>query len=83
MRAVVGVALLGFLILGLAIGLTALALLALALLVFAVVASGGKALIFIAKLGKLLILLVLPAWAMVRAAFTLLFARFPHPAGRP
>lgn len=82
-RTVVGVALLGFLILGLAVGLTALALLALALLVFAVFASGGKALIVLAKLGKLLILLVLPAWAMLRAAFTLLFARFPHPAGRP
>ena len=82
LAAVVGIALLGFLILGLAIGLTALALLGIAALTLAVIASGGKALILFAKLGKLVILLALPAWAMVRAAFTLLFARFPRPAGR-
>ncbi len=81
--AVIGVTLLGFAILGLAIGFTALALLAIGGLVLAVIATGGKALIFFVKLGKLVILLALPAWAMVRAAFTLLFARFPRPTGRP
>lgn len=81
--AAIGITLLGFIILGLAIGLTVVAAASIVLLVIAVFATGGKALIFIAKLGKLVVLLALPAWAMVRAAVTLLFARFPKPEGRP
>jgi Zn-dependent protease with chaperone function len=79
---VLGVALLGFAILGLAIGLTLLSVGLLVGLVALVVFSGGKALVLVAKLGKLVILLAIPAWTMVRSTFTLLFSRFPKPVGR-
>ncbi|MGE0384461.1 MAG: M48 family metallopeptidase, partial [Gammaproteobacteria bacterium] len=48
-----------------------------------VIATGGKALFLLLKLGKFVLLLALPAWAMTRAAFHLMFARFPRPEGRP
>jgi len=79
---VLGVALLGFMILGLVIGLSLLSVGLIIGLVALVVFSGGKALIFIAKLGKLIILLAIPAWTMAKASFTLLFSRFPRPTGR-
>lgn len=79
---VIGIALMGFLILGLAIGLSLLSLVLLVGMIAAVVLTGGKALIVLAKLGKLVILLALPAWAMVRTSITLLFSRFPAPEGR-
>jgi len=79
---VLGVALLGFAILGLAIGLALLSVGLLIGLVALVVFSGGKALVLVAKLGKLVILLAIPAWTMVRSTFTLLFSRFPKPVGR-
>lgn len=79
---VIGVALLGFLILGLVIGFSVLLLLLLVGLGILVVATGGKALILLAKLGKLLIALVLAAWVMIKSSFTLLFARFDPPQGR-
>lgn len=79
---VIGVALLGFLILGLVIGFSVLLLLLLVGMGILVVATGGKALILLAKLGKLLIALVLAAWVMIKSSFTLLFARFDPPQGR-
>lgn len=79
---VFGVAALGFLILGLVIGLALVNLALIVGLVVLVVATGGKALILFAKLGKLVILLALPAWAMIRASLTLIFTRFPRPTGR-
>lgn len=79
---VIGIAFMGFFILGLAIGFSLLSLAALIGMVALVVLTGGKALIVLAKLGKLVILLALPAWAMVKSAFTLLFSRFPAPQGR-
>lgn len=79
---VLGIALLGFAILGLAIGLALLSVGLLVGLVALVVFSGGKALILVAKLGKLVFLLAIPAWTMVRSTFTLLFSRFPKPEGR-
>jgi len=79
---VIGVALLGFLILGLVIGFSLLLALLLIGLGILVVATGGKALILIAKLGKLLIALVLAAWVMIKSSITLLFARFDPPQGR-
>lgn len=82
LRKVFGVAALGFLILGLVIGLALVNLALIAGLAVLVVVSGGKALILFAKLGKLLILLAIPAWAMIRATVTLIFARFPRPEGR-
>lgn len=80
--AVIGIALLGFAVLGLVIGLTLLSLALLVGLVVLVVVTGGKALIVIAKLGKLVILLAIPAWTMARSSVTLLFSRFPRPQGR-
>ena len=80
--AVIGIALLGFVILGLVLGLTLLSLALLVGLVVLVVVTGGKALIVIAKLGKLVVLLALPAWTMARSSVTLLFSRFPRPQGR-
>lgn len=80
--AVIGIALLGFVVLGLAVGLTLLSLGLLVALAVLVVVSGGKALVLIAKLGKLVVLLAVPAWTMVRSAVTLLFSRFPRPQGR-
>lgn len=82
LRKVFGVAALGFLILGLVIGLALINLALIAGLVALVFLTGGKALVLFAKLGKLVILLALPAWAMIRASLTLLFTRFPRPAGR-
>lgn len=79
---VIGVALLGFLILGLVIGFSVLLLLLLVGMGILVVATGGKALILLAKLGKLLIALVLAAWVMIKSSFTLLFTRFNPPRGR-
>ena len=80
--AALAVALLGFGVLGIAI-LFALAPAALfAGLAFAVVVSGGKAAILLLKLGKLLYILILPAWVMIKSSFQMLFARFPRPEGR-
>ncbi len=80
--AVIGIALLGFVVLGLAIGLSLLSFALLIGLAVLVVVTGGKALVVIAKLGKLVILLAIPAWSMVRSSVTLLFSRFPRPQGR-
>lgn len=79
---VISIALLGFIILGVAIGFSILSIALLAALVAAVFLTGGKALLVVAKLGKLVILLALPAWAMIKSSFTLLFSRFPPPEGR-
>jgi Zn-dependent protease with chaperone function len=79
---VLAVALLGFAVLGFAV-LYALAPAALlAALGMAVVLTGGKALILLLKLGKLLLLLVIPAWLMIKSSVQMLFARFPRPEGR-
>lgn len=77
-----GIVFLGFGVLGIAM-LFALAPLALlGGLIFAVVVSGGKAAILLLKLGKLLFLLAIPAWVMVKSSVQMMFARFPRPEGR-
>lgn len=79
---VVGVALLGFLVFGVALFfslLTAAILVGIVLLVFF---SGGKLLLLLGKIGKLVYLLALPAWTMVKSSMTMLFSRFPPPTGR-
>ncbi len=79
---VLAVAMLGFAVLGFAM-LYALAPAALmGVLAVAVVLTGGKALILLLKLGKLLLLLVVPAWLMIKSSIQMLFARFPRPDGR-
>lgn len=76
------IVLLGFAIFGVAI-LFALAPLALlAGFTFAVIVSGGKAAILLLKFGKLLFILIIPAWVMIKASIQMMFARFPRPEGR-
>jgi Zn-dependent protease with chaperone function len=76
------VVLLGFAVLAVAI-LFALVPAALFVgLVILVVATGGKGLILLLKLGKLLVLLTLPAWIMIKSSVQMIFSRFPRPQGR-
>jgi len=79
---VIAVAALGFGILAVAFGfaLAPVALLAGVILLSAT--KGVWALLFLAKLGKLALLLVVPAWTMIKTSFSLLFARFDAPQGR-
>lgn len=80
--AVLGVAALGFGILALAFSFAlASAALLVGLVVLLVAKGGGLALLFV-KLGKLVVLLAIPAWTMVKSSLTLLFSRFPAPEGR-
>lgn len=78
------VALAGFLILGVAIGFSFLMIAAVGGLVYFAVASGagGGLVVLLAKLGKGLFLLAVPAWMMLRSTWTMLTSRFPAPSGR-
>jgi len=76
------VAALGFVVLGVALLFALLPLAALIGLGVLVVATGGKALIFVLKFGKLLILLLIPTWVMLKSSVQMLFSRFPKPEGR-
>ena len=81
--AAVSVALLGVLILAVAFGfafIPAAALIALGVLV-AFKATAVLVLVLL-KLGKLVILLAVPAWTMLRSSVSLLFSRFQPPQGR-
>ncbi len=82
LASVILVALLGFAIIGVAIGFSLLAAALLVGIVALAIFSGGKALLFLGKLGKLVIVLAIPAWTMVKSSFTILFSRFPKPQGR-
>lgn len=82
LASVIIVSLLGFGILAIAVGLAMLNVVLLVGVVFLVVVTGGKALILFAKLGKLLFILAIPAWTMIKSSFTLLATRFPKPQGR-
>ncbi len=74
-------ALLGFGILAAIVGLAGLGLLLVVGAVAAVVLTGGKALILVLKLGKLLILMIVPLWVLLRTSVTALFTRLPRPQG--
>lgn len=77
------VALLGFLLLGVAISFSLLMIGGFAgLVVLALKYGGGGVAIFLAKLGKLLFLMLIPAWMMLRSTWTLLTTRFAPPEGR-
>ncbi len=76
------VAALGFVVLGVALLFALLPLIALIGLGALVVLTGGKALIFVLKFGKLLILLLIPTWIMLKSSVQMLFSRFPKPEGR-
>lgn len=80
--AALGVVLLGFGVLGIVMLLALLPVALFAGLVAAVVLSGGKATILFLKLGKLVVLLLIPAWVMIKSSLQMLFTRFPRPQGR-
>jgi Zn-dependent protease with chaperone function len=81
-RRVFAIAALGFVILGLVIAMAMVNVALIGGVVLLVVFSGGKALLFFAKLGKLVIVLAIPVWLMLRTTWTLVFARLPRPGGR-
>jgi Zn-dependent protease with chaperone function len=74
--------LLGFGILAMVVGVAGLGLFVLVGFALAVVLSGGAALILLLKLGKLLIVLAIPLWYLVKASIRALFVRLPPPQGR-
>lgn len=76
------VALLGFGVLGVAMMFALVPVAAAAGLVVLTIATGGKALLFILKLGKLLIILAIPGWVMIKSSVQMLLTRFPRPEGR-
>jgi len=80
--AVLGVAALGLCILGVAFGFALLPAAALIVLGLLFATKGTLALLLLAKLGKLVILLALPAWTMIKSSVSLLFSRFQPPQGR-
>ncbi len=73
--------LLGFGLLALLMGAVGLGLLLLVGLAIAAALSGGGALLLVLKLGKLLVLLALPLWLMLRSSVRALFIRLPKPEG--
>ncbi|HEX4869980.1 MAG TPA: M48 family metallopeptidase [Moraxellaceae bacterium] len=78
------VALLGFLILAVALGFSLLMIGGFAgIAALALKYGGGGVALLLAKLGKLLLVLLVPAWMMLRSTWTLLTTRFPAPEGRP
>ena len=78
---VAALALLGFGILALLFGTVGLGLLVLAGVAAAVAYSGGAALLLLIKLGKVLVLLAIPLWFLVRFGVKALFVRLPSPQG--
>jgi Zn-dependent protease with chaperone function len=82
MLTALGVVLLGFVVLGIVMLFALLPAAALVGMVAAVVISGGKAAILLLKLGKLTLLLLIPAWVMIKSSIQMLFTRFPRPKGR-
>jgi Zn-dependent protease with chaperone function/3-phenylpropionate/cinnamic acid dioxygenase small subunit len=78
---VAALALLGFAILAVVVGFAGLGLVLLAGIAIATVLTGGKALILLFKLGKLLLLLAIPLWMLVKSSLSALFTRLPAPQG--
>lgn len=79
---VAALTLLGFGILALLIGAVGFGLVLILGLCVAVAASGGGALLLLLKFGKLVFLLVIPLWFLVKSAVKALFIRLPAPQGR-
>lgn len=78
---VAALAALGFAILALLFGFAASGLLLIAGLVIALLFHGGSAWLLVLKLGKVLLLLVVPLWLLVRASLAALVTRLPAPQG--
>lgn len=79
---VLAVMLLGFAVLAVAILFALLPVALFAGLVLLAAGTGGALLLVLLKLGKLLLLLIVPAWMMIKSSFQMLFSRFPRPQGR-
>lgn len=79
---VAALALLGFGILALLFASVGFGLVVLAGIALALLFSGGGALILLLKLGKLLFLLAIPLWYLVKSGVQALFIRLPAPEGR-
>lgn len=79
---VAALAVLGFGILALLFAAVGFGLLVLLGLATGLAFSGGAALLWLLKLGKLLLLLALPLWLLVHAGVRALFVRLPQPEGR-
>jgi len=77
----VGVAALGLVILGFAVGLALFGAAAVGLIAFFIVTKVHIGAIAVHAF-KLLLLLLIPAYTMIKTSITLLFARFPAPEGR-
>jgi Zn-dependent protease with chaperone function len=74
-------AVLGFLILGAIVSLSGLGLLLLAGLAAFALVAGGKGIVLMLKLGKLLFLLAVPLWMLIKSSFSMLLRRLPKPEG--
>lgn len=81
LQQVIFVTLLGFIVLGISLVFALLPIGLLGLLIMLTIATKGKALFILLKLGKLLILLLIPTWYMLKSSVKLLFTRFPQPMG--
>lgn len=79
---VAALALLGFGIIALLLGAVGFGLLLLAGFAAAMAFTGGGALLLLLKLGKLLFLLAIPLWYLIKSAVQALFIRLPAPQGR-
>jgi Zn-dependent protease with chaperone function len=76
------VAAMGFLILAVAFGFAFIPAIALIVAGAVLAFKATAVLLLLLKLGKLVILLAIPAWTMIRSSVSLLFSRFPPPQGR-
>jgi Zn-dependent protease with chaperone function len=79
---VAGLALLGFGIIALLLGAVGFGLLLLVGFAAAMLFTGGGALLLLLKLGKLLFLIAVPLWFLIKSAVQALFIRLPAPQGR-
>ncbi len=80
---VAALALLGFGILALLLGAVGLGIVLLVALTVAVALSGGAALLLLMKMGKLLLVVALPMFYLVKHGVQALLVRLPPPAGEP
>lgn len=79
---VVALTLLGFGILAATLGVVGAAALAIVGLAVTLAFGGGSGLLLLAKFGKLLLVLLIPLWFLLRGALRALFVRLPAPQGR-
>lgn len=79
---VAALTLLGFAILALLFASVGFGLVVLAGLALLILFSGGGALLLLLKFGKVLLLLAIPLWYLVKSGVQALFVRLPAPQGR-